>query len=228
MSEWVDFMNSYLNIACLACQELIDTRENKHSTTNVMPVPVPFIINDLYISILFNIKHAIEIFIKTTDNFLRGEYDNKSHDIYHLFIAMKNRIKKDNSKIIATFKKAEKSKDKLPEGLKINLPIAIENFNNIDENLYKAERLIEKYYKCHLIKDKLKNNFEIKDPDNTVFRYPDNSLQIILNYEEIGNTFIKEDIEEILRDVFEMKNIFSNIGFPVAVYRDILNFYEMN
>lgn len=87
--DWVIFAQSYFLISRLACQELLSKKEGKHSKTSKLDLP--YRPADLYISILFNIKHGIEVFIKALRVFACGEWE-EGHDIKILFDNAKEKI----------------------------------------------------------------------------------------------------------------------------------------
>ena len=89
--DWVIFAQSYFLIARLACQELLSKEDKKHSKNDIFDSP--YQPADLYVPILFNIKHGIEVFIKTLSIFAYSEYE-EGHDIKILFSNAKEKISK--------------------------------------------------------------------------------------------------------------------------------------
>ena len=65
-TNWARFCLNYLNIAELTCTELILFKESKLEETPERN-DVLFEIQNLYIPIIYNIKHSIEIFLKAID-----------------------------------------------------------------------------------------------------------------------------------------------------------------
>lgn len=89
--SWIEFAQSYLLLARVACQELLDTRENKHSKAVGSDWYMAYAPIDLFIPVVFNIKHGIEVFIKTISILCIGKY-NEGHDIKKLFDELKGVI----------------------------------------------------------------------------------------------------------------------------------------
>ena len=86
---WLYFSQSYLQIAKLACQELIESKHNKHDDN----IFWEYHIEDLIIPIIYNAKHGIEIFIKTINLIIDNKYD-EGHNIHKLFDGLKQKIEK--------------------------------------------------------------------------------------------------------------------------------------
>jgi len=89
--DWVIFAQSYFYIARLACQELLDGKKEKHNRSLFNNIDLPYKTANLYIAILFNIKHGIEVFIKSLGILDVGEYE-RGHDIHVLFQSFKKRM----------------------------------------------------------------------------------------------------------------------------------------
>lgn len=88
--EWIFYAMSFLGLAKIGCRELID---QKYRDGN------PLMENSLYgtekfllIPILFNFKHALELFIKGAGVSIDGNYWNK-HDLDYLLKDLEPRVK---------------------------------------------------------------------------------------------------------------------------------------
>lgn len=190
-NDWSNFALGYLALAELACTELVEKKYHGGDHEE------DFNIETLYIPALFNFKHGIEIFLKALGiEFLNKEVLNQSdysHDIEEIF----SRIKKEIS--VERIKKAdEKYKNKNPEDksdLKGNLIFT------------ELENLIKKYQNLDFLKEKIGTDYLIRDWDNTVFKYPTNSLNIQLNYEKISSRFTEKDAIKLLTDILMLINI---------------------
>jgi len=215
--NWVHFSQSYLKIARLSCQEILDPKHNSASNGFVLH----YAPSDLFISIIFNIKHGIEIFTKTLKIILSGRLDGKRehhHDISKLFIVLKEEFEKYKIDDVITEEHCKNPND-------INLECAFKSIQNggtvavFDE----IENLIFKYYHCEILAKKLNNGFEdkfiIEDSCNTAFKYPENNLEIKPYYDEILTTITKNDIREILGDVEILLEKFNNLGFVFDIYK---------
>lgn len=89
--DWIMFAQSYFYIARLACQELLDDRSEKHNRSLSDSINLSYKTANLYVAILFNIKHGIEVFIKSLGILDFGEYE-EGHDIHVLFQNLKKRM----------------------------------------------------------------------------------------------------------------------------------------
>ena len=89
--DWVMFAQSYFYIARLACQELLDDGSKKHNRGLSNSINLPYKTANLYVAILFNIKHGIEVFIKSLGILDFGGYE-EGHDIHVLFQNLKKRM----------------------------------------------------------------------------------------------------------------------------------------
>lgn len=93
---WLIFAQSFLLSAKLSCQNLETDKDNKYSKATRFD-PAEFHSSyqyqpaDLFVSIIFNIKHGIEIFVKTITIILTGSYQ-KGHDIKYLFDCLRKRL----------------------------------------------------------------------------------------------------------------------------------------
>jgi HEPN domain-containing protein len=201
--SWLEFAQSFLLLAKLACQELEDKRKNKHNkTTRYDPQEynLPYTCPDLFISIIFNIKHGLEVFIKTikllsTDNYERG------HDIKELF----DDLKKTLPKRIKPLKDAEGNE------------IKQEDIDAIPNTLEDLENLILKYYHCDFLNEN-KKVVNIYDEMNDVFRYPENKAKVKIDLDLADENLIKtihEDIDKIYR-------LFNNLGYIIDVAKNLV------
>ena len=168
--DWVKFSQSYLCLARLGCQELLGEKYN--ITGFISKHDLKYGIPDLFVPILFDIKHGIEIFIKTLKIILADQlYKNeKMHNISELFVVLKEQMMKH--KIVELIKKeySENPND-------INLQLVSKDVDRLATFLENLEKLIYRYYHCAVIKEKISDDFIIEDIDNSAFRYPENNLK---------------------------------------------------
>ena len=203
--DWRIFSYSFLLLAKLACQELLDKRTNKHSKTTEYGPPefsLPYTSPDLFISILFNVKHGIEVIIKTISVFALGEYE-EGHDIHILFQEVKRKISGLNLKP-ALDNKWDK--------------ITPEDIANLPDNLDKMESLINEFYTMDILKPKLEKNFYLRDVKNDIFRYPDNKASVQIDWGALLDGKINEvDIKNILNIIDQFYNLFGKTGYFFSV-----------
>lgn len=212
--DWVQFSQNYLYIARLGCQEILNSKHSKIDSRS----KYSYHASDLFIPIFFNIKHGIEIFIKTLKFILAEKLskNDKKHNVSELFDLLKDEIKKH--KIVEVIKE---EREKNPNSA--NLEVAYNNKVKIPEFLDNLEKLILRYYHCEVLKCKLDANFTIEDLDNTAFRYPENNLKININYDEVLKKITDEDVEDILNDVNVLLKNFNELGFVLTIYKECLN-----
>lgn len=197
--DWpVAFAQSYLLIAKLACQELLDKSENRHHKAQNS---FTYNISDLYVPMVFNIKHGIEVFIKSLSIFIDGTYDEKTHDIKKLFIETKPRI----LKILKPTKRPYY--DNLTEA---DVAKTIEALNKIEE-------LITDFYHLDFLKSKVGPNYKFTDVQNDFFRYPENKTGIQINWEPVLDQLSNEDIEHILGKINNLYEHFNQVNFALSV-----------
>jgi hypothetical protein len=198
--DWpVAFAQSYILIAKLACQEILSSKPNKHyrgldkSTYETA---------DLYIPIVFNIKHGIEVFIKSLSIFTDETYDEKTHDIKRLFLDAKPRI------------------------LKILKPTNKPYYNNVTKEevektkkaLDQIEILIDDFYHLDFLKSKIHQNYKFSDIQNDFFRYPENKTLIQIEWRNVLIKLSKEDVEQIL---IKIEHLYKNFHQAHSTLRKI-------
>jgi hypothetical protein len=214
--DWVHFSHNYLGIAILGCDEILNAKHYK----NLLNVPLhsyEYGHHELFIAIIFNIKHGIEVFTKTLKIILADELNKseKHHNIVELFKILQKEIKKHN--IINTIIEEQK---KDPTNHELNF--IIRDLDNIKERLLEVETIVKKYYKCDFLKDKLDSNlFTIEDIDNTTFKYPENSLKINIKYGEVLSKLSDSDIEEAREDAKKLYKNFNELGYVFDVYKKL-------
>ena len=137
------------------------------------------------IGIIYNIKHSLEIVVKALSRtFSDGEMDKSDygHDI---------------KKLIKDFKKRNGTKIKESPDLS----------NEID----RLEEIMLKYYELSFLKNYFKDSFIINDIENTFFKYPENKVNIRVDYSEFLSKINMSDIENIETDINEISSIILKI-----------------
>lgn len=186
--DWTIFSLGYLNLAELSCLEIIEKKYQY--TANHGKI--------IYIPIIFNIRHAIEIFIKTFSiKFLKKDFlDNTdhTHDIQELFLKFREKISKKRLQ-----ESIKKWKDENPDNKEEISSDTI--FNEL-------ESIINKYQNLDFLKTKIGINYYIDDTNNTAFKYPTNDLNIKISYKDLLGKFTEMDAREFLIDVIKLQKIF--------------------
>ncbi|MCK5061075.1 hypothetical protein KAR28_00830 [Candidatus Parcubacteria bacterium] len=215
-NSWIHFSQNYFNLAELALREMLgkeyDVFDGKmaHKVSAYTP-------GNTLIAAVYNIKHGIEANIKTLIIFVNKKLQGseKIHNSKELFNVLKNKLN------LAKIKKEIKNAH-LANPNDTDLSFAEIEADFSDEWLEKIEKLTYKFQHLEFLKNKIGNDFEIEDTDNTVFRYPSNSMKIELDYPEIIAKFTEDDIKKILDDVYELKNAFNSLGYLLDVHINIM------
>lgn len=219
--DWLKFAQSYLIIALLACDEMIENKYKEQSPNSEDEVVKKYglkpklidkyAIHVLFLPSIYNAKHGIEVFIKTLKKIVGVDKIPKDHNAVELFEKLKGLVKEGHIQKVITDKEAANPSD-------ADLPVAKKDLRNIKKYINILEELVIKYQCCDFLKGKIENDFEIEDGDNTAFRYPENSLKIQMNYEEILLRITKEDIEKIKKDIEALWENFNGLGYILEIY----------
>ncbi|KKQ24348.1 MAG: hypothetical protein US40_C0005G0022 [Candidatus Roizmanbacteria bacterium GW2011_GWC2_37_13] len=92
--EWFFYAMSFLGLAKIGCRELINQkyRDKDFLTEDLLYGAEESNSRFLLIPIFFNVKHSLELFIKTVGVNIDGEYRDK-HDLDYLLKDLKSRVK---------------------------------------------------------------------------------------------------------------------------------------
>jgi len=202
--NWFQFLNSFLDLVELACKEMDDPKhfeiiggiEIKYNT-------------GLNVAIIYNMKHAIEIFIKTliriADNSSKEEI--KKHDMDYLFQLLKTRM--ENGDIKKVIRKLDYGKDELAS-------FAQQEIKEFETYTTEIQKIINYYYKLEFLN---KNDITAIDTENTAFKYPENITQINaqINYFDFFFNY-NLDIQKIREDVRNLKMHLNSIKTVFYLY----------
>lgn len=200
-NSWLNFGLSYLEIADLACQEM-----QKDNPSKGMP--------DLYIATVYNVKHGIEVLLKSIIVSLEDQELIKKDEIHNqeaLFSKIRSVINLPNvKKVIAELIKNEKNDE--------YLAFISEKTENLENQFNSIGDLVYKYQRLDFFKNKIGNDFVIEDIDNTTFKYPRNSLNIKLDYAKILKRLTKEDAIDLNADIKKLISIFVGLYLVLSEY----------
>ena len=187
--SWLTFAQSYLTIANAACENVLTG--SKNSLTD--PMNFEYRAAELFIPVVFNIKHGVEVFIKTLAFIIKDKYSRDvRHDIKSLFSTLKSIIPKD----LKPFEGADGNK------------VTQEEIDQIPQSLQKLEELVLKYYHCDFV-FKGRRVVDIYDRMNDLFRYPDDKAEIVIDL----NLVDRELIGVIQNDIQNFYRVFNALGY---------------
>ncbi len=195
--DWLYFSQSYLQMAKLACQEIIEPKHNKRDGVKSFWSYYP---KDLIIPILYNVKHGIEIFVKTISLIIDEEYD-EGHNIKELFGKLKRKFKKV----------------KLQPCKKGGNVITSETIDDFPKKLKEIEKLVNEFYFVEILREKLDKNFVIHDKQNDIFRYPDNKASVKINWEVVLPKFNEKDIQSLKNKIDKLYELFNETGYIITI-----------
>lgn len=158
----------------------------KNSCDNII-VKKNLLENDKFISIgiIYNIKHSLEIVVKALSRtFSDGKIDKSDYG---------HNIKE----LIKDFKKRNKKK--------------IKESSDLSSGIDRLEEIMLKYYELSFLKNYFKDSFNINDIENTFFKYPENKVNIKVDYSEFLSKINMSDIESIKTDINEISSIILKI-----------------
>ncbi|MFA5618566.1 MAG: hypothetical protein WDK95_17280 [Syntrophorhabdaceae bacterium] len=199
--DWELFFLGYLSMAKLGCEEMLKEKSD-------------YDIEDLYISTIYNFKHAIEIFLKTIVVILEERKlikHEETHDQLETFKSFFKTIDKNKKDIINTIDKIEAS-DEVWEMIKLET-------GKMDNLTNKVLELIKKYQTVSFLKEKIEQDYLIEDGVNDVFRYPQNKMKIDLNYKDIIKRIGEKDILDLYKDVNTADEVFIKLLLIVRNYQ---------
>jgi hypothetical protein len=199
--DWELFFLGYLSMAELGCKEMLKEESDYN-------------IEDLYISTIYNFKHAIEIFLKTMVVILEERKlikQEEKHDQLDVFKGLIQTINKNKKDIIDIIGKVEEG-DEIWEMIKFET-------GKMDNLTNKVLELIKKYQTMSFLKEKIGQDYSIEDSVNDVFRYPQNKMKIDLNYKDIIKKIDKKDITMLYIDVISASNVFIKLLLIVKNYQ---------
>lgn len=137
----------------------------------------------LIAAVLYNFKHGLEMIIKMSLKLCEDEGQEVGNKAIH--------------DLRTLYKYAEKviSKRYLKSDEKVKL-------KNYMDTLY---RLTHEYYQMNIIKKYLTNNFTLLDKENTLFKYPENSVGLSIDYCFFLEKINEADIKIIEKDTQKAK-----------------------
>lgn len=195
--NWFDFGMSYLYLADLACKEMQKKEDREYYA------------GELYIATIFNIKHGIEVNLKSLIVLLEDRQISKKLE-HHNQEEIMNEFHRliGEKKIINLIETLTKKNENNAEWIFKE----IKGKKDIILTMLDMAKLVSKYHQLSFLKDKISSDFIIEDTNNTAFKYPQNNLLIKLDYKEIIKKIDKVAILKIAIDVSELLNYFLTLN----------------
>ena len=199
--SWLNFAQSFLGLAITGCDRIIIDQDRdtsclfsgKTEDKKILP-------KDIFTPIVFNIKHGIEVFIKTL-LVIKFNHHNKKYNIHNVEKLFKELIQNVSQEI----KPIKFGGDEITQ----------DNIDKIPSKLEEIRKYIFKYYLCNFI-NKGKKIINICDYENDVFRYPDNK-----SYLRVDDKLIDIDIiNELKNDAIHIHDLFNELGYIFLVDKD--------
>jgi hypothetical protein len=195
--NWIYFFDSFADLCELSCKEI---QYNHYYPLFKFDSSYRTAIN-LRISLIYNVKHLIEIYIKSIIRMIGSDEDIKTHRLDNIFIKLKKILEPKIEKCLPEMN--EKFKDYLEQEIK-----------EWKEERYFVEiqEIIEYYNELKF----LDNSQTIKDSQNTFFKYPEDASAGChkVNYYDFiyNNDFdvrkIEEDVSKLQLSLHSIKMIF--------------------
>lgn len=176
-ANWYMFTFSFLTLASMGCDNLLSNKVDPWD-------------RGMVISIIFNLKHSLEVVLKTISNHLNESFD-PGHDVQDLVSKLKKRIK------------GRKNAREINECLQ-----------EFDELLvkYRQFKLFKNVLKDSIVFDD-KSNKLFKYPDNN----KEGGIVLDINYSELVSRLTKSDLREIKSDITKIMN---NLGKIKSILKD--------
>ena len=186
--NWILFSSSYLDIAECGCDKFLEKERGKNEN---------YFDKFIVISIVFNIKHALEVIIKFFTKISVKENYKPNHNLDELFKEFKN-----------VEKKITKEKDK----------------KRLRKNLESLQLFVYEYYRLKLFQEHAGEDYDflIEDNKNTFLRYPEESeVKFIMDFSSIVEKIEIHDIETIKKDIEKIRKIMFDLQKTLNNYKII-------
>lgn len=173
--NWYIFTFSFLLLSEIGCDNFLNSKTEPLNKS-------------LALSIIFNLKHSLEIVMKTIHCNIYGNNISETHDVQDLIDKLKGKIEKN--KKLKNIKKQE-----------------------IKNQLNKFEKYLIKYCELRLFNNAFKTAITLNDKNNILFKYPEanGNLFINIDYSILTNKVTKSDIKSIKKDILEIREILNEL-----------------
>lgn len=199
--DWLKFARSFNSLAGAGCDVILQSKTHKDKRLNI---------DFLSPSILFNIKHSLELFVKMTMEILDQKVKRQHNTLSNLIIVEGVIRKLDN--IVCRYlasKQTSKSKGKYDT-----------YYLDTWRNGWREIRVMVEYYSnLNFLKDRGLSQELLKDTENTLFRYPDSSMIKKLKYNEVFAKINILDVKNFKKDVNNSGTLFTDLFLILLFFR---------
>jgi len=191
-TEWYKFANSYANMV-ISSVEFYNWCDDKQKNK----------IKGIYFSLVYNLKHSIELYLKILYKHFHWDYTKqiKKHNISDLFQEVEKLYNSKKIDIDNYFNSLE-SDDVLES-------FAIEQWKDLLKTIKEVEKIVIKYFELKFIGN------ANDDTDNTVFKYPE-----VLDYGNVYQHISDDKIDGIAKDMWEIKWLFNGILLSLMAFEE--------
>lgn len=168
--NWYSFTFSFLSLSDIGCDNFLGSKNESLDKS-------------LALSIIFNLKHSLEIVMKTISYDVSKNNIAEIHDVQDLIQKLRDKVKKHKSS------------------------------KKIKVEIDKFEKYLIKYCKLELFNSAFRTAITLNDKNNILFKYPETrgSLFVDINYSILISKITKSDIRNIKKDISEIRKILNEL-----------------
>lgn len=192
--DWLQYGRSFSVAAQLCCERLLSGQE------------VPgFDLKYLPISTIYNIKHALEVYLKMIQlllgqNILKGP---DGHNLHEIFIQIEEGVKIIDKKVYNyLLNKRDVSKQ---------LEIGNKNLDIWRKGWAKIAVAVETYYHLTFLDNKGFNPNDLQDLKNVIFKYPDAQLWQSNKLNTVLEKITIEDVKIFKKEISEVSDLITEL-----------------
>lgn len=196
--QWSDFVGSYLKLAKIGCKEYLLSLV---PSGDVIEDFKKYIEPSIYAPIVFNIKHGIECSLKALSHIIDEKYE-WHHNLNDLFLKLKLKIRQLNLKPVT-----DKRGNKITQNQIDRLPGQLDSL----------KKIVLEFYELKFLLDNIRENIKIFDSKNDVFRFPENKVQIDIDYDNLFQSIDETLIKSLIEKIDKLQDIYSSIGWVLDI-----------
>jgi len=210
---WSNFVDSFFYFVEVGCEHFLNYHDRVDGSNEDEKIELNFRFCSLYVPVIFNIKHGIELSLKYLIRILdeKNEKNIYNHSLINNFNLFKSVVKekKDIKRFVLGLKSDSYYFDSKYKA------------ENLEENINDLKSFVSKYYNLEFIQNKeLKTSLQ-KDNFNEFFRFPENKKNKKIDYFELiyGVDF------ESRRDIFD--SFYEDVKKIKLIIRDLSDVFHI-